>query len=246
MNNRMPRCASSTARYRRAGRAPACRSFYERRAAHARSTCPAGSTSRSSVAAWRTTAPPIWMRRPRRRTFPDYVGEERRSKYDLWWAFGWPYESAVAMARLLLSGLFDRHPNLKINRPSPGRHGAALRGNALAAGSDQLASKRTGRPGRRRRAGRRGETTRSTISECLYGDTPRALWSGAHPRLIRCGLEFFGVGARLVRHGCAVRIRQAIGLCAATIAAVDRIGVTSGRSADADLRLVQRATDCRD
>ncbi|MBZ5605310.1 MAG: amidohydrolase [Acidobacteriia bacterium] len=45
--------------------------------------------------------------------FPDYLTEER-SKYEIWWTFGWPYETSAAMARLVFSGLFDRHPNLKI------------------------------------------------------------------------------------------------------------------------------------
>jgi predicted TIM-barrel fold metal-dependent hydrolase len=52
---------------------------------------------------------PVWIHPARTAAFPDYPGEER-SKYDLWWAFGWPYETAVAMARLLFSGLLDRHP----------------------------------------------------------------------------------------------------------------------------------------
>ncbi len=56
---------------------------------------------------------PIWLHPTRRATVPDYPGEPR-SKYDIWWAFGWPFETSVAMARLAMSGLFDRHPNLKI------------------------------------------------------------------------------------------------------------------------------------
>jgi len=56
---------------------------------------------------------PVWMHPARTANFPDYVGEQR-SKFDMWWAFGWPYETAVAMGRLLFSGLLDRHPNLKI------------------------------------------------------------------------------------------------------------------------------------
>jgi aminocarboxymuconate-semialdehyde decarboxylase len=36
------------------------------------------------------------------------------SKFEIWWAFGWPYESSAAMARLVFSGLFDRHPRLRI------------------------------------------------------------------------------------------------------------------------------------
>ena len=43
----------------------------------------------------------------------DYPTEER-SLFEIWWTLGWPYESSVAMSRLVFSGIFDRHPNLKI------------------------------------------------------------------------------------------------------------------------------------
>jgi predicted TIM-barrel fold metal-dependent hydrolase len=55
----------------------------------------------------------IWLHPARTGDFPDYLTEER-SKYEIWWTFGWPYETSVAMSRLVFSGLFDRHPNLKI------------------------------------------------------------------------------------------------------------------------------------
>jgi predicted TIM-barrel fold metal-dependent hydrolase len=55
----------------------------------------------------------IWLHPARAGNFPDYLSEER-SQYEIWWTFGWPYETSVAMARLVFSGLFDRHPNLKI------------------------------------------------------------------------------------------------------------------------------------
>jgi aminocarboxymuconate-semialdehyde decarboxylase len=32
----------------------------------------------------------------------------------MWWCYGWPYETSVAMSRLVLTGIFDRHPKLKI------------------------------------------------------------------------------------------------------------------------------------
>ena len=46
-------------------------------------------------------------------SFPDYKGESR-SNFDIWWAFGWPYETTAAMARLVFDGLFERHPDLAI------------------------------------------------------------------------------------------------------------------------------------
>jgi aminocarboxymuconate-semialdehyde decarboxylase len=44
---------------------------------------------------------------------PDYKSEQK-SKYEIWWTFGWPYETSTAMARLVFSGLMDRLPNLKV------------------------------------------------------------------------------------------------------------------------------------
>ncbi len=56
---------------------------------------------------------PIWMHPARAADMPDYKAEER-SRFEMWWCFGWPYETSVAMARLVFSGLFDRHPGIKI------------------------------------------------------------------------------------------------------------------------------------
>jgi aminocarboxymuconate-semialdehyde decarboxylase len=56
---------------------------------------------------------PIWMHPARGSNFPDYLSE-KKSKYEIWWTLGWPYETSAAMARLVFSGLFDRHPKIKI------------------------------------------------------------------------------------------------------------------------------------
>lgn len=56
---------------------------------------------------------PIWMHPARPAGFPDYA-TERRSRYQIWFCFGWPYETSAAMTRLVFSGLFDRHPGIKI------------------------------------------------------------------------------------------------------------------------------------
>jgi len=43
----------------------------------------------------------------------DYKNETK-SKYEIWWTFGWPYETSAAMARLVFSGMMDKLPNLKV------------------------------------------------------------------------------------------------------------------------------------
>lgn len=56
---------------------------------------------------------PIWLHPTRTANVTDYAAEPK-SRFELWWAFGWPYDTTVAMARLVFSGLFDRHPDIKI------------------------------------------------------------------------------------------------------------------------------------
>lgn len=64
-------------------------------------------------AAMNKSGKPVWMHPARAANFPDYLSETR-SKYEIWWTFGWSYETAAAMARLVFSGVMDKYPNLKI------------------------------------------------------------------------------------------------------------------------------------
>lgn len=56
---------------------------------------------------------PVWIHPARGADFADYKTEEK-SLYEIWWTLGWPYETSVAMARLVFSKTFDRLPNLKV------------------------------------------------------------------------------------------------------------------------------------
>jgi len=56
---------------------------------------------------------PVWIHPIRGADFPDYQ-KEPKSHYEIWWNFGWAYETSAAMAHLVFSGIFDRHPNLTI------------------------------------------------------------------------------------------------------------------------------------
>jgi aminocarboxymuconate-semialdehyde decarboxylase len=59
----------------------------------------------------------MWLH-PVRGPVPDYP-IERKSHYEIWWCFGWPYDSSVSMARLVFSGLFAIDPDLKIITHEP-------------------------------------------------------------------------------------------------------------------------------
>jgi aminocarboxymuconate-semialdehyde decarboxylase len=56
---------------------------------------------------------PIWTHPARGANHPDYM-DEKKSLYEIWWTFGWSYETAAMMARLVFSKTLDKYPNLKI------------------------------------------------------------------------------------------------------------------------------------
>jgi aminocarboxymuconate-semialdehyde decarboxylase len=56
---------------------------------------------------------PIWLHPARTAGMTDYKSE-KKSRYEMWWCLGWPYDTSVAMIRMVFNGLFDRYPNLKI------------------------------------------------------------------------------------------------------------------------------------
>jgi aminocarboxymuconate-semialdehyde decarboxylase len=53
----------------------------------------------------------VWVHGARQPILPDYVGEDQ-SRYGLWAALGWPYEMGMFAARMVASGVLDRHPEL--------------------------------------------------------------------------------------------------------------------------------------
>ena len=56
---------------------------------------------------------PIYIHPWRGDDFADYK-TENTSKYMIASIFGWPYETTVAMTRLVFSGILEKHPNLKV------------------------------------------------------------------------------------------------------------------------------------
>ena len=56
---------------------------------------------------------PIWIHPVRFHRYSDYRAENS-SRYMIFHIFGWPYETAAAMTRLVFSGILEKYPNLKI------------------------------------------------------------------------------------------------------------------------------------
>jgi aminocarboxymuconate-semialdehyde decarboxylase len=125
---------------------------------------------------------PIFLHPARASNFPDYLTEEK-SKYELWWAFGWPYETSVAMARIAFSGLFDKHPNLKIVAHHYGAMVPYFEGR-VGPGLDQLGARTSGFDKSTLKIKRRP----FDYFKMFYGDT--AVFGSK--AATECGLAFFG------------------------------------------------------
>jgi uncharacterized protein len=128
---------------------------------------------------------PIWMHPARGASFTDYQSEPA-SQFEIWWTFGWPYETSAAMARMVFAGLFDRHPRLKIITHHMGGMVPYFEGR-VGHGWDQLGTRTSD-----------VDYTRvlSTLKRrpvdyfrLFYADT--ALFGAA--AATACGLSFFGV-----------------------------------------------------
>ncbi|HEX2480666.1 MAG TPA: amidohydrolase family protein [Methylomirabilota bacterium] len=166
---------------------------------------------------------PIWLHPARPASFPDYKGESR-SRYDIWWAFGWPYETSAAMARLVFDGLFERFPDLQIITHHMGAMIPHFDGR-VGFGLDQLGT-RTDDPddlgAARRLTGRPVDHFRK-----FYGDT--ALFGAAHA--MECGLAFFGADRVLFGTDMPFDPERGPGFIRETIAAMERMRATAAEKA---------------
>jgi len=115
---------------------------------------------------------PIWLHPARTAAMPDYAAE-KKSRFEMWWCFGWPYETSVAMARLVFSGVFDRHPSLKIVTHHLGGGMIPFFDGRIGAGMEVLGSLQ--RP-------------HLDYFREFYADT--ALFGAGNG--LSCGLDFFG------------------------------------------------------
>ena len=127
---------------------------------------------------------PIWLHPSRSASFPDYQ-TEKKSKFELWWVFGWPYETSVAMARILFAGYFDRFPNLKIITHHMGAMIPYFSGRT-GAGLDQLGARTEDED--LTVYSRRLKKRPQEYFKMFYADTATF---GSRPAM-QCGLEFFG------------------------------------------------------
>jgi uncharacterized protein len=84
---------------------------------------------------------PVWLHPARGAEMPDYI-DEKKSLYEIWWTFGWSYETGCAMMRLVYSKIMDNHPNLKIITHHFGGIVPMLEGR-IGPGNDVMGSRTT-------------------------------------------------------------------------------------------------------
>jgi len=161
---------------------------------------------------------PIWLHPYRGADMPDYKTEER-SQYEIWWTFGWPYETSAAMARLVFDGCLDRFPTLKIIAHHMGAMAPYFAGR-VGPGWDQLGVRTTDIDYSQvlKRLSRRP----LDYFKMFYADT--ALF-GAYDATV-CGLKFFGVDHVLFASDAPFDPEQGPMYIRETINIVDRLPVS--------------------
>jgi aminocarboxymuconate-semialdehyde decarboxylase len=161
---------------------------------------------------------PVWLHPFRGADMADYRSETR-SKFEIWWTFGWPYETSAAMARLVFAGIFERHPRLKIITHHLGAMAPFFEGR-VGPGWDQLGSRTSDED---YSLLLRGLSKRPIdYFRMFYGDT--ALF-GSYEGTV-CGLNFFGVGHVLFASDAPFDPEKGPMYIRETIAIVDRLPVS--------------------
>lgn len=141
---------------------------------------------------------------------------ETKSLYEIWWTFGWPYETSAAMARLVFSGMLDRLPKLKVLAHHLGAMVPFFEGR-VGPGWDQL-GKRT------------SDEDYSVVLQGLkkrpfdyfkdfYADT--AVF-GSRPATV-CGLDFYGADKVLFASDCPFDPEKGPGYIRDTIKVLESI-----------------------
>jgi aminocarboxymuconate-semialdehyde decarboxylase len=162
---------------------------------------------------------PVWLHPYRGADMPDYASETR-SQYEIWWTFGWPYDTSVAMARLVFAGLFDRHPNIKIITHHMGAMAPYFEGR-VGPGWDQLGTRTTDEDygAVLKRLARRP----IDYFRMFYADT--AVF-GAYDATV-CGLKFFGADKVVFASDAPFDPERGPMYIRETLAILDRLPITN-------------------
>ena len=137
---------------------------------------------------------PIWMHPFRPASHADYASETK-SEYEIWQVLGWPYETSVAMARIVFSGMFDRLPELRVVTHHCGAMIPYFAGRAETLWA-QLGSRSV--DSNYDDVLKRMAKSPIDYFKMFYGDTVL----GGSASALRCGLDFFGVDKVVFASDC--------------------------------------------
>jgi len=162
---------------------------------------------------------PVWLHPMRSANFPDYASEQT-SEAEIWFSFGWPYETSACVTRLIYSKIFDELPGLKIITHHMGSMIPYFAGK-INLGFRQIFF---GTPERNPAVEDVGlEKPVMDYFKMLYADT--ALNGEIAPT--RCGLAFFGTSSCLFATDAPFDAEQGRGLIANTIKAVEALPISA-------------------
>jgi aminocarboxymuconate-semialdehyde decarboxylase len=164
---------------------------------------------------------PVWVHPMRGPNFPDYASEQA-SEAEVWFSFGWPYETTACMTRLIYSGLLDELPDLKIITHHMGGMIPFFAGK-ITLGFRQIFFGTAERNPLAVDAGLKHQPL--DYYKMLYADT--AL--NGEPAAVRCGHAFFGTSSCLFATDVPFDAEQGRGLIRNTIKAVETLPITPGR-----------------
>ena len=149
----------------------------------------------------------------------DYPAE-KRSRYEIWWAFGWEYDLSAFMARIVFSGVLERYPELKLLIHHGGSMVPHFAGR-VGPGLDQLGART---PADQQEDIEGYPLSRQPIDyfRRMYGDT--ALFGAAHA--VRCCVDFYGAGHILFGSDSPYDPERGPGYIRATIKNLQEIGLS--------------------
>lgn len=163
---------------------------------------------------------PIWIHPARGADHPDYM-TEKKSRYEIWWALGWLYETSAAMSRLVFSGLFDRYPGIKIIAHHLGANIPYAEGR-IGPGWDQLGARTSDEDYVTLRKNMRKRPI-DYFKQDFYADT--AVF-GSRAATV-CGLEFYGCERVLFASDCPFDPEGGYGYIRDTIRIIDELDITA-------------------
>ena len=161
---------------------------------------------------------PVLLHPTRGAGFADYA-TETSSKFEIWWAFGWPYETSAAMARMVFSGLLDRLPDLRVVAHHLGGIVPYL-GGRIEAGWREAGSRTSDQE-----AGALPKPLRKPAIDYFRSFHADALSFGSRAAFL-CGLDFFGPDQVLFASDCPFDPEKGPGYIRDTMAVLAGAGLS--------------------